>query len=192
MQMCFNARLLHLQHELIVVCTFCQYFCVEREILTFFILLSLMVPHYLYFLQAQVEYLTSKLDSMKRSMEEQKERFRLAVEELQTKLHETVAGRKKLIELRQHDMQKQEETIHRLQVCFITLMGGHIIKFKSSDDRVDRVFAFVAVDAGLIPSRIEPITLKLVFTASSLNAQHLMRQCGEQAFKIICAVKKGS
>ena len=55
---------------------------------------------------------------MKRSMEEQKERFRLAVEELQAKLHETVAGRKKLIELRQHDMQKQEETIHRLQVSF--------------------------------------------------------------------------
>ena len=75
-------------------------------------------------MQAQVEYLTSKLDSTKRSMDEQKERFRIAVEELQMKLHETVAGRKKLIELRQQDVQKQEETIHRLQVskadrCFV-------------------------------------------------------------------------
>ena len=70
----------------------------------------------LFSLQAQVDYLSNKLENMKRSMDDQKERFRLAVEELQAKLHETVAGRKKLIELRQQDLQKQEETIHRLQV----------------------------------------------------------------------------
>ena len=29
-----------------------------------------------------------------------------------------------------------------------------------------------AVDSSLIPSRVKPITLKLVFTASLLNAQH--------------------
>ena len=29
-----------------------------------------------------------------------------------------------------------------------------------------------AVDSGLIPSRVEPMTLKLVFTASLLDAQH--------------------
>jgi len=79
-------------------------------------------------LQAQVEYLTNKLDNMKRSMDEQKDRFRLAVEELQAKLHDTVAGRKKLIELRQQDMQKQEETIHRLQVCLIVTIISNYIK----------------------------------------------------------------
>ena len=30
----------------------------------------------------------------------------------------------------------------------------------------------VAVDLGLIPSRVKPMTLKLVFTASLLDAQH--------------------
>ena len=29
-----------------------------------------------------------------------------------------------------------------------------------------------AVDSGLIPSRVKPMTLKLVFTASLLDAQH--------------------
>ena len=32
--------------------------------------------------------------------------------------------------------------------------------------------ASVAVDLGLIPSRVKPMTLKLVFTASLLVAQH--------------------
>ena len=29
-----------------------------------------------------------------------------------------------------------------------------------------------AVDSGLIPSRVKPMTLKLIFTASLLDAQH--------------------
>ena len=42
----------------------------------------------------------------------------------------------------------------------------------SSDGRVVRASASEAVDLGLIPSRVEPMTLKLVFTASLLDAQH--------------------
>ena len=43
----------------------------------------------------------------------------------------------------------------------------------SSDGRVVRASASGAVDLGLIPSRVKPMTLKLVFTAFSLDAQHL-------------------
>ena len=35
-----------------------------------------------------------------------------------------------------------------------------------------RAPASVAVDLGLIPSQVKPMTLKLVFTAPLLNAQH--------------------
>ena len=42
----------------------------------------------------------------------------------------------------------------------------------SSDGRVVRASASGAVDLGLIPSRVKPMTLKLVFTASLLDAQH--------------------
>ena len=43
---------------------------------------------------------------------------------------------------------------------------------QSSDGRVVRASASGAVDLGLIPSRIKPMTLKLVFTAFLLGAQH--------------------
>ena len=43
----------------------------------------------------------------------------------------------------------------------------------SSDGRVVKASASGAVDLGLIPSRVKPMTLKLVFTASLLDAQHL-------------------
>ena len=43
----------------------------------------------------------------------------------------------------------------------------------SSDGRVVRASGSGAVDLGLIPSRVKPMTLKLVFTASPLDAQHL-------------------
>ena len=46
------------------------------------------------------------------------------------------------------------------------------ISSNSSDDRVDRAFAFGAVESGLIPSQVKPMALKLVFTASLLDAQH--------------------
>ena len=42
----------------------------------------------------------------------------------------------------------------------------------SSDGRVVRASASGAVDLSLIPSRVKPMTLKLVFTASPLDAQH--------------------
>ena len=35
-----------------------------------------------------------------------------------------------------------------------------------------RVFASGAIDLGLIPTRVKPMTLKLVFTASLLDAHH--------------------
>ena len=35
-----------------------------------------------------------------------------------------------------------------------------------------RASVSLAVDSGLIPSRVKPVTLKLVFTASLLDAQH--------------------
>ena len=41
-----------------------------------------------------------------------------------------------------------------------------------TDGRVVRVSASAAVDLGLIPSRVKPITLKLVFTAPLLDAHH--------------------
>ena len=40
------------------------------------------------------------------------------------------------------------------------------------DGLVVRAFASRAVDLILIPSRVKPVTLKLVFTASLLDAQH--------------------
>ena len=41
-----------------------------------------------------------------------------------------------------------------------------------SDGRVIRASASGAVDLGLIPSWVKPMTFKLVFTASLLDAQH--------------------
>ena len=41
----------------------------------------------------------------------------------------------------------------------------------SSDGRVVRASACGAVESGLIPSRVKPITLKSVFTASLLDVQ---------------------
>ena len=42
----------------------------------------------------------------------------------------------------------------------------------STDSRVVRASASGAVDSGLITSRVKPMTLKLVFRASLLDAQH--------------------
>ena len=63
----------------------------------------------------------------------------------------------------------------------------------SSDGRVVRASALGAVDLGFIPSQVKPVTLKLVFIASLLDAQHQREQCGEQAGKFTyCAVGKGT
>ena len=43
---------------------------------------------------------------------------------------------------------------------------------RSSDGLVVRASASEVVDVGLIPSPVKPMTLKLVFTASLLDAQH--------------------
>ena len=46
-----------------------------------------------------------------------------------------------------------------------------------------KAFASRAVDLGLIPSRVKPMTLKLVFTASLTLS--IKGQCGEQASKLL-------
>ena len=47
------------------------------------------------------------------------------------------------------------------------------------DDRVIRASAFGDVDSGLIPSRVKPMTIKLVFTASLFDVLDPCR-CGRQ------------
>ena len=42
----------------------------------------------------------------------------------------------------------------------------------SSDGRAVRASTSGAVNSGLIPSRVKPMTLQLVFTASLLDSQH--------------------
>ena len=56
--------------------------------------------------------------------------------------------------------------------AFQTDLGQTLLKFNSSDGRVVKVSTVGAVDSGLIPSRVKPMTLKVVFTASLLDAQH--------------------
>ena len=46
----------------------------------------------------------------------------------------------------------------------------NLAKTCSSDGRVVRGYASGAVNLGLIPSRVKPMTLKLVFTAFQLDA----------------------
>ena len=43
--------------------------------------------------------------------------------------------------------------------------------FNSLDGAVDRASASGTVVSGLVPSRVKPMTLKLVFTVSLLDAQ---------------------
>ena len=57
-----------------------------------------------------------------------------------------------------------------------------------------RLSASEAADSGLIPNRVQQMTLKLIFTASLLDARHYRESlCGEQAEKFTCsAVGKGT
>ena len=56
-----------------------------------------------------------------------------------------------------------------------------------------RASALGAVDLGLIPSRVKPMTLKLVFTAFLLDAEQLKGHCREPAGTFTCcAVGKGT
>ena len=61
---------------------------------------------------------------------------------------------------------------------FLLALTDYIIRpanltTNSSDSRVVSAFPSEAIDLGLILSRVKPMTLKLVFTASLLDAQHL-------------------
>ena len=63
----------------------------------------------------------------------------------------------------------------------------------SSDGRVVSVSASGAVDSALIPSRVKPMTLKLVFTASLLDAQHYRNNVeSKPASLLACAFGKGT
>ena len=54
----------------------------------------------------------------------------------------------------------------------ITFFESLCLMPRKIDGLVVRAFASGAVDWSLIPSRVKPVTLKLVFTASLLDAQH--------------------
>ena len=64
-----------------------------------------------------------------------------------------------------------EYATYRYLRCVVNVMLLSYYAY-SYNGRVVRAFASVAVDFGLIPSRVKPMTLKLVFTASLLDAQH--------------------
>ena len=48
-----------------------------------------------------------------------------------------------------------------------------------------RAFAFVAVKLGLIPNRVKPIALKLLFTAFLLEAQHQRDNVGNKPASLL-------
>ena len=55
------------------------------------------------------------------------------------------------------------------------------------DGRVVRASSSAAIELGLIPSLVKPVTLKVVFSASLLDAIALNRgECGEQSGKFTC------
>ena len=63
----------------------------------------------------------------------------------------------------------------------------------SSDGRVVRASVSGAEDLSVIASRVKPVSLKLVFTASLRDAQDQKRQRSEQAVKFTCcAFGKGT
>ena len=71
----------------------------------------------------QNDYLSKKLADANASLDNQKEHFRDAIEELQKKLQETAAGRQQLLALKERDLHEQEEIISRLQVRFICVIS---------------------------------------------------------------------
>ena len=50
---------------------------------------------------------------------------------------------------------------------------------------MDRASAFRGVDSGLIPSRVKPMTLKLVFTAFLLDSQHCRDSVKNKAVSLL-------
>ena len=65
-------------------------------------------------------------------------------------------------------LERLELQLREIPICLVI----NDSTFNSSDGRVVTASALVAVHSGLIPSRIKPMTLKLVFTASLLDDQH--------------------
>ena len=64
------------------------------------------------------------------------------------------------------------------------------VAFNSSDGRVNGSSASEALDSGLIPSRVKPMPLKLVFTVSLLDAQY-RRDSGENKLATLFVVSLG-
>ena len=64
----------------------------------------------------------------------------------------------------------REESKNRISSYLAVLGLKKYRKPTLSDGRVLRASASGAVDSGLIPSRIKPMTFKLVFTASLIDA----------------------
>ena len=64
---------------------------------------------------------------------------------------------------------------NRWKIQLVSVFTDTVHQRYSSDGRVVRSSASVAVDSGLIPSRVKPMTLKLVFTASLLDARDSMK-----------------
>ena len=67
-------------------------------------------------------------------------------------------------------MRSQNLDILRLELVFRLEKNCQCIP--GSNGRVIRASASGVVDSGLIPSRVKPMTLKLLFAASLLDAQH--------------------
>nr|CAB3264113.1 myosin heavy chain, non-muscle-like [Phallusia mammillata] len=89
--------------------------------------------------QIQVDYLTQKLEETKELMGKQKEQFRSAIEQLQKKLQDTVAGRKQLLDLRHHEMHEQEEMIQKLQSTLKELAASNQLQEQALLDAHERM-----------------------------------------------------
>ena len=68
--------------------------------------------------------------------------------------------------------QKKKVREKRRTFLVFSALAGLVAAFDSSDDRVLRASASKAVDSRLIPIRVKSMTLKLIFTAFMLDAQH--------------------
>ena len=77
--------------------------------------------------------------------------------------------------------------------CFIIARqcsSAHHSTFNSSDDRVVRASASGAVDSGLIPSRVIPVTLKLAFTAFLLDVQHYRDSVENKTVSLLAPLRR--
>ena len=65
------------------------------------------------------------------------------------------------------------------------------LRFTSSDGRVVRASTSGTANSGLIPSRVKPMALKFIFSASPLDAQHQrnVRRTTRQAY-VLCHWKR--